>query len=388
MSFKGDSMRRSVAIGILIAVIVAIVVGIRIYLSTSKQQGEELATKTTVTTVAMQQSRVVVRGAGATFPLLQIERWIKEFRKSHSSIVITYQGVGSGAGQAQFFEKTVDFCGSDPPLSRDKWLEYKGKVLQVPYLLGAVVVVYNLPEAKGKTLNLSGEVLALIYRGDIVYWDDPRIARLNPGMHLPHKKIRVVYRADASGTQQIFTLYLHKAAPNVWPREWVSKTMKSPIVKSGRALGGKGNPGVAQILESTPYSIGFVEWSYAIKEKLPIAAIENARGEFVKPSIESLMKAASAAAKHLPKDPTEDFSRDLDFIVYANGSKAYPLTSWTHFVLWKSYEPSKARAIATFLKWIYSEGYEHIVPGYAPPPLEIKQLLLKAAEIIEESFSR
>ncbi len=363
-------MNRGLVLGIVIAVAVAAIVAAILVanpMSSSKH------------------SKVVLRGAGATFPLLQIEEWIKSFEKSHPDIVITYQGVGSGAGQSQFFAKTVDFCGTDPPLSRDRWLEYQGKVLQIPYLLGAVVVVYNVPEADGKTLNLSAEVLALIYRGDIVYWDDPRIAKLNPGLDLPHKEIKVVYRADASGTQQIFTLYLHKAAPSLWPKEWVSKTMKSPIVGSGRALGGKGNPGVVQIIKSTPYSIGFVEWSYAIKEHLPIAAIENARGEFVKPSIESLMEAAKAAAKLLPKDPREDFSKDLELIVFANASKAYPLTSWTHLVLWTSYESSKARALATFLRWIYDEGYKHIVPGYAPPPPEIRELLLEAAKILESS---
>lgn len=334
-------------------------------------------------------SRVVVRGAGATFPLLQIERWIDEFCREHPGIAISYQGVGSGAGQSQFFAKTVDFCGTDPPLTREKWREYRGKILQIPYLLGAVVVVYNVPEVRNRTLKLSAEVLALIYRGDIAYWDDPRIVKLNPGLGLPHEEIRVVYRADASGTQYIFTLYLYKAAPSIWSEEWISKIMKSPIVRSSRAIGGKGNPAVVQIIRNTPYSIGFIEWSYAIKEDLPIAAIENPLGEFIKPSIGSLIKAAKATAKHLPKDPREDFSGDVEQIVYANASGAYPLTSWTHIVLWVSYsDPAKADALAEYLRWIYRKGYNNLVPGYAPPPKDICELLIKASKIIESSSKR
>ncbi len=370
-----------------IAIAVLLVgIGLGIYLWSSYSHSGSIATSTSSSTAQHLEQRVVVRGAGATFPLLQIERWIALFSKEYPNIAIVYQGVGSGAGQSQFFEKAVDFCGSDPPLTHSVWERYRGRVLQIPYLLGAVVVVYNVPELNNKTLNLSAEVLALIYRGDIVYWDDPRIAKLNPAAKLPHKEIKVVYRADASGTQYIFTLYLHKAAPSLWPKEWVSKTMKSPIVGTGRALGGKGNPGVVQIIKSTPYSIGFVEWSYAIKEKLPIAAVENAHGEFVKPTIESLVAAARAAAQHLPHDPRDDFSNDLNLIVYANASKAYPLASWTHLVLWTSYsDKAKARALATFLRWIYEKGYNNIVPGYAPPPQEVRELLLKAASIIEKS---
>ena len=325
---------------------------------------------------------VVLQGAGATFPQPQLELWIKMFMQSHRGIVISYRGVGSGAGQSMFFEKTIDFCGSDPPLTHEQWARYRGSVMQVPYLLGAVVVIYNLPNFHG-VLNLSGKVLALIYRGAIVYWDDPRIQKLNPGAKLPHHRIVVVYRADASGTQYIFTLFLHKSAPKIWPWSLVSKAPKYPVMGSGRAFGGKGNPGVAQIVTSTPYSIGFVEWGYAIEKGLRIAAIVNACGKPVLPSVQRLVAAARSAVKHLPKDPRADFSEDLKFIVYSSSCNAYPIASWTHLILWTRYPEYKARALAEFLKWIALEGYKHVLPGYAPMPREGRELLLKAVEMLE-----
>lgn len=326
--------------------------------------------------------RVMLQGAGATFPQPQLELWIRMFMRSHPSIVISYRGVGSGAGQSMFFDKTIDFCGSDPPLTHEQWLRYRGRVMQIPYLLGAVVVIYNIPGFRG-VLNLSGRVLAMIYRGDIVYWDDPKIQALNPGAKLPHHEIVVVYRADASGTQYIFTLFLHKAAPRLWPSSLVSKAPKYPVMGSGRAFGGKGNPGVAQIVTSTPYSIGFVEWGYAIEKHLRIAAIVNVCGKPVLPSVKGLVAAAESAVKQLPQDPRDDFSRDLSLIVYSKSCEAYPIASWTHLILWTRYPRSKALALATFLKWIALEGYKHVLPGYAPMPREGRELLLKAVEILE-----
>ncbi len=331
---------------------------------------------------ASPSSTVVIQGGGATFPEPQLMLWIRMFMESHPSVVISYRGVGSGAGQSMFFEHTIDFCGSDPPLTHAQWERVRGKVMQIPYLLGAVVVIYNIPGFHG-VLNLSGRVLALIYSGKIVYWDDPRIQKLNPGARLPHRKIVVVYRADASGTQYIFTLFLHKSAPDVWPLSLVSKAPKYPVMGSGRAVGGEGNPGVAQVVTSTPYSIGFVEWGYALEKHLRVAAIENACGKFVTPSVESIEAAARSAVRGLPKDPRDDFSRDLQLIVYSNSCSAYPIASWTHLILWTSYPRAKARALAQFLTWIAVEGYRHVAPGYAPMPPEGRELLLKAVRILE-----
>ncbi len=332
---------------------------------------------------------VHLRGSGATFLQPQLEAWVQEFMKEYGNIVIEYQGVGSGAGQEQFFKGLTDFCGSDPPLSHEKWLEYKGKVLQLPVILGAVVIVYNVPEIpKSVHLNLSGEVLALIYKGEIEYWDDPRIKELNPGLadKLPHEKIIVVHRSDASGTTQIFTTFLHKAAPEIWPIELVGKTIDWPVDKVGRGVGGKGNPGVTANVINTKYSIGYVELAYALKNNLTIAAIRNREGVFVLPSTETIQSAAKHALKTklIPISPDGDFCKELDAIVYAPGKNSYPLTAFSHIFVWKTYEDkAKAEALKRFIEWIYTKGSKYIIEGYVAVPEEIKSIGLKAVELIE-----
>ncbi len=335
-----------------------------------------------------QNSKVKIIGAGATFPYPQLVRWINEFEKTHKNIKIEYTPTGSGEGQRRFFDKVVDFCGSDPPLSRDKWLMYKGKVMQIPYVLGAVVIVYNVPEIGNAQLVLSGEILAKIYKGDIIYWDDNEIKKLNPTIadKLPHNEIIVVKRADASGTQQIFTTFLYKSAPTIWPKELVGKLPNFPIEnkRPGKVLGGKGNAGVAEIIRNTPYSIGFVEWNYAEKTGMVYAKIINKYGQAILPSIDSLMSAAKGALKHLPKDPLADFSTDLDYIIYADDPNAYPITSWSHLILWIEYPEDKAKGLAEFLEWIIENGDKYIVEGYAPPPEELKDIIRNAVSILSK----
>ncbi len=359
---------RSFLIALIVITVLLVAVGVALYLYHNKE------------------TPVTLRGSGATFLQPQLEAWIQAFMKENPKITIEYQGVGSGAGQEQFFKGLTDFCGSDPPLSREKWSEYKGKVMQIPVILGAVVVVYNVPELpKDKHLRLDGETLALIYKGEIKYWDDSRIKKLNPELAqvLPHKEIVVAHRSDASGTTQIFTTFLHKAAPSVWGEELVGKTIDWPVDKTGRGVGGKGNPGVVSIVKSTEYSIGYVELAYALKNNLPTAMLKNKDGSFVLPS----KKAIQAAAKHaletglIPSSPLDDFSRELDAIIYAPGKDSYPITAFSHIFVWSHYDDkAKARALSEFLKWILSEGDKHIVEGYVAVPEDIKKIGLEAAE--------
>ena len=332
---------------------------------------------------------IYLRGSGATFPQPQLEAWIKEFMRKNGNIIIEYQGIGSGAGQEQFFKGLTDFCGSDPPLNYEKWLKYKDRVLQLPIILGAVAVAYNIPEIPVNIhLNLSGEVLALIYKGEIEYWDDPRIKGLNPELadKLPHEKIIVIHRSDASGTTQIFTTFLHKAAPEVWPIELIGKTIDWPIDKTGRGIGGKGNQGVTAILTSTKYSIGYVELAYALRNNLSIAAVRNREGIFVLPSTETIQSAAKYALETglIPTSPDGDFSKELDAIVYAPGKNSYPLSAFSHIFVWKTYEDkAKANALKEFIKWIYTEGSKYVIEGYVAVPENIKKIGLKATELIE-----
>ncbi len=372
------------ALRIVVAVITAlIIVGIAAAVASVFGSGIGGGGNSRTLKPATTSSPTYVKMGGATFPAPQYLAWIKSFMREYPSIRVSYELLGSGAGVSRFFDGTLDVAGSDPPLPHDVWVKHEGKVMQVPTLVGAVVVTYNIPGLNHVTLNLSGKVLALIYKGVIKYWDDPRIQELNPAVKLPHHEIFVVFRADASGTQLIFTTFLHKAAPSTWPSTLVGKAPAFPVAGSGRAAGGKGNPGVANLVMSNPYSIGFVEWSYALENNMSIAAIENAAGNFVKPSTESLISAARSAAKHLPRTPLGDFSKDEEYIIYPGGKDAYPLVAWTHLVIRVNYESqAKARAVAALLKWIAEKGELNIIPGYAPVPENVRQLMVEAANNI------
>ena len=333
-------------------------------------------------------SNVLLQGAGSSLVYPQLNEWIQRFY-TQSGIKISYQSVGSGAGLSMFFQNVTDFACSDPPLSKDMWKRYEGRVMQIPWLAGPVAIIYNIPELpKDAELKLDANILAGIYNGSIVYWDDDRIKMLNPDIAnmLPHKEIIPVYRTDASGTTEIFTTFLYKATNGAWSRDLVGKTVNWPVAATGRGIGGKGSEGVTQTVIQTPYSIGYVEWSYAILNNLPTASIKNAAGRFVKPSEKSVAEAL--ANVNIPQSPLDDFSNIVFESVYASGDNSYPITAVTHIVLWKKYQDSsKALALAKFLRWVVDEGYNNMIQGYVAPPQKIKNLLLEAANILEKQVA-
>lgn len=342
---------------------------------------------TTTTTTATQAasptpSMVVVTGSGSSFIAPQLYAWAQQVKNKYPWLVVEYESVGSGAGVSNFLQKVRDFGATDPPLPRDKWEQNKGKVIQMPVIMGPIAVIYNIPGVT-VSLNLTAEVLAGIYRGDIKYWDDPAIASLNPNVKLPHQEIIVVHRSDASGTTEVFTTFLNKAAPNLWPSTLVGKTVNWPVDATGRGVGAKGNEGVTQTVKTTPYSIGYVEWSYALDAGLPMAALKNPRGEFVTPSVEAVQRAV--AAVQLPASPLDDFTPVVGQIVYADSPGAYPLVSFSFLVFWTEYPRDKAEAIKTFIQYINTEGQStgNIVKGYVPIPEQVRQLNLKALNLIQ-----
>lgn len=324
---------------------------------------------------------VTLQGAGSTFIAPQLYQWADSFSRQNPGVTISYASVGSGAGIAQFREGTVDFAASDPPLSRQAWQELRGQALQIPVVLGAVAVVYNIPGLEGQ-LRLTGEVLALIYQGEIEQWSDERIARLNPGLQLPDEDIIVVHRSDSSGTTQVFTTFLHKSAPHAWPAELVGKTIDWPVDKTGRGVGGKGNEGVTQTVLNTPYSIGYVELSYAIENGLQTTLLRNGNGEFVAPTREAVQEAVEAILDLLPGSPADDWSKALDLIVYPRGG-GYPLVSFTFLVFKTQYPPEKVDAIKRWIEYINTQGQEELVQGYFPIPEALRQVNLKALEMIQ-----
>ncbi len=352
--------------------------------ATSSPASTAASHTSTSSSATTQLAGVRIYGSGATFPAAQYDVWFSEFRKE-TGIDVEYRPVGSGRGVQDFIQGLVDFAGSDPPLPHNIWLRAKekyGGVLQAPTIAGAIVVVYNIPGVKVH-LNLTGDVLAKIYMGEIRYWDDPAIQKLNPGVKLPHKEIVPVYRSDSSGTTQYFTYYL-----TLSNKEWAEKYGYGKVWKvQGVGIGATGNPGVAAAVKNTPYSIGYVEYAYALRYNLSIAALAPpGRSDiFLLPSVESIQKTLAKVAEKLPS-PDADWSNTFGLSIKAASEVGgYPLTAYTHIVLRKKYnDPKKCEALKMLLEWIYKANIEkkYIVKGYVPLPKPMAEKLLEAAKLL------
>jgi phosphate transport system substrate-binding protein len=295
---------------------------------------------------------LLINGAGATFPFPLYSKWFNQYNQLHPDLKFNYQSIGSGGGVKQITEKTVDFGASDAPLS-DAELQKAPGVLHIPTVLGSVAVVYNgLPEG----LKLSSEVLAEIFMGTVTHWNDPKIAASNPGMKLPDTAITVAHRSDGSGTTAVFTDFLAKVS-----NDWKTKVGAAKSVKWPAGLGGKGNEGVTGLVKSTPGAIGYVELAYAKQNKLAMAAIKNADGQYVLPTIDSTSEAAAGA--QMPADYRVS-------ITNAKGKGAYPIASFTYILIYKDQsDAAKGKAVADFLWWAIHDGQKNASPlDYAPLP--------------------
>jgi len=267
-----------------------------------------------------------------------------------------YQSIGSGGGIKQISSRTVDFGASDGPMTDEQLKQAPSEVLHIPTVLGAVVATYNLPG--NPKLSFTPDVLADIFLGKITKWNDARIAAANSGVQLPDQPILVVHRSDGSGTTYIWVDYLSKVSP-----EWQQKVGKGTSVNWPVGLGGKGNEGVAGQVKNTPGALGYVELAYAVKNKMPVAAVKNAAGKFVEPTIASTTAAAAGAAKSMPADFRVSLTN-------APGEEAYPIASFTWLLVYKD-QPNelKGRALAKFLWWMSHEGKKYADDLlYAPLP--------------------
>jgi phosphate transport system substrate-binding protein len=326
--------------------------------------------------------RVTLLGAGASFPYPLIAKWAQEYETlTNGMVVVNYQSIGSGGGIKQITERAIDFGASDAPLTQDEAKRAPG-ILHIPEAIGAVVIVYNLPGIDGK-LKLSGDVIADIYLGKISRWSDPRIASMNEGVGLPDREIVVVKRSDSSGTTFIFTDYL-SAASGEWARSvGRGKVFNYPDPVGARGVQAKGNEGVTAVVKQTPYSIGYVELTYAIQNDLRHALIRNRAGRFVEANFETIANAASASAPKLPKG---DEPWDKVSIVDAEGDASYPISSFTYLLVYKdlSYmDKDKARALVDFLKWAVTEGQKYCKGlYYVPIPAEVQRLNLETIAMI------
>lgn len=312
-------------------------------------------------------SAQTLNGAGATFPNPIYSKWFSEYAAAHPGIHINYQSVGSGAGIRQVSEGTVDFGASDGPMTDQQIAESKVPVIHIPTVLGAVVPVYNIPGVTGN-LNLAPDVIADIYLGKITKWNDPRLAKDNPGVKFPSTAILPVYRSDGSGTTYIFTDFLSKVSP-----DFAKKIGKSTSVKWPVGIGQKGNEGVAGMVRQSPSSFGYVELIYALQNKMTYGAVRNASGKFVLATTDGVTAAAAAAAKTMPADYRVS-------ITNAQGDTSYPISSFTWFLIpTHSSDAAKTQTLKDFLTWMLDNGEKEASSmGYAPLPEQVQTMVRKS----------
>jgi phosphate transport system substrate-binding protein len=292
--------------------------------------------------IAASASAAEISGAGATFPYPIYAKWAAAY-KGASGMNLNYQSIGSGGGIAQIKAKTVTFGASDMPL-KPKDQEAAGLVM-FPTVIGAEVIIYNVPGIPSNTLVLDGPTIADIYLGKIAKWNDPEIKRLNPSANLPGSPITVVHRSDGSGTTFIFANYLSKVS-----KEWSDKVGAGTAVDWPVGIGAKGNEGVAGNVAQTAGSIGYVEYAYAMQSHLRYTKLKNHDGQVVSPTMASF----KASASHADWDHADHFYMIL---TDQPGAESWPIENPTFILMHK--QPSDAGASAEalkFFKWAYANG--------------------------------
>ncbi len=303
-----------------------------------------------------------INGAGASFPYPIYAKWAEAY-KAKTGVGMNYQSIGSGGGIKQITAKTVDFGASDAPLTVEK-LDEIG-LMQFPTVMGGVVPVVNLKGIKPGQLKITGPVLADIYLGKITHWNDAALAKLNPGAKLPKEKISVVHRADGSGTTFIFTHYLSKVNP-----AFKEKIGNNTSVSWPAGVGGKGNEGVASYVQRLNGAIGYVEYAYALQNKLTYMQMQNQAGKFVKPDSASFQAAAASA----------DWKGTPGFNLMLTdqpGAKSWPITGATFILVYKKQDkPETAREVLKFFDWAYHNGGKMAESlDYVPMPASVVKLV-------------
>ena len=296
-----------------------------------------------------------LNGAGSTFINPLFSKMFAVYPNAKCGANVNYQSIGSGAGINDLLKGIVDFGATDAPMSDAQLSQStRGPILHVPVTIGAVAISYNLSGVTDH-LKLSGPVIASIFLGTIKFWDDPQIKALNSGVNLPHQSITVVHRSDGSGTTGIFTQYLTAVSP-----EWKSKVGAGTTVNWPTGVGGKGNAGVAAQVKSTAGAIGYNELAYVLTNNIQYAAVQNANGKAVLPSVDS----AKTAAGNISTIPP-----DLRFyFVNAPGDGSYPITGFTWAIVYqKQTNADKGWAVADMLWWVTHDGQQYATPlNYVP----------------------
>jgi phosphate ABC transporter phosphate-binding protein len=322
-----------------------------------------------VPNIALAQ-QMTLNGAGATFPFPLIDTWRVEYQTVKPDVNINYQSIGSGGGVKQFIEKTVDFGATDAPLTTEEIQQATGTV-HIPETIGSVVAAYNLPI---EGLKLTGPILADIFLGKITKWNDPKIQSINSGLSLPAEDIVVVHRSDGSGTTFVWTDYLSNVSS-----AWDQQVGKGKSIQWPVGVGAPGNEGVANSINTTPNSIGYVELAYAITTGMKHAAIQNQAGNFIQASINSTEAAVAAAASSFPAgdQPWTNVT-----VVNAPGADSYPIASFSYLLLYKELttnpslnDQNKAQNLVDFINWAITDGQQFAPDlAYVPLPDQVVQL--------------
>jgi phosphate transport system substrate-binding protein len=312
---------------------------------------------------AMAQAQTAtISGAGATFPFPIYSQWAHKYNQI-TGVKINYQSIGSGGGIAQIKAKTVSFGASDEPLKAEDLA--KAGLIQFPMVVGGVVPVVHIKGVAPGQLRLTAEVLAKIFLGQITKWDDAALKHLNPQLQLPSQAITVVHRADGSGTTWIFTNFLDKKSP-----DWRQKVGSGKAVAWPAGVGGKGNEGVAAYVQRMDGAIGYVEYAYALQNKMSHTLLQNREGQFVAPSIKSFQAAAANA----------DWKSAPGFYLVLTdqpGAETWPITG-ASFILMHQQQPqaAPAQAMLKFFDWCYRFGAEMAEKlDYVPIPINVVDLV-------------
>jgi phosphate transport system substrate-binding protein len=314
--------------------------------------------------------RITINGAGATFPFPLIDTWRVEYENIKPEVSINYQSIGSGGGVKQFIEKTVDFGATDAPLTPEEAQQVPDTV-HIPETIGSVVPAYNLPV---EGLKLTGPILGDIFLGKITKWNDPKIQSINSGLSFPAEDIVVIHRSDGSGTTYVWTDYLSNISS-----AWEQQIGKGKSVQWPVGVGAPGNEGVANSVNTTPNSIGYVELAYVITTGMKHASVQNQADNFIQGSLDSTKAAVAAAAPSLPKgdQPWSDVS-----MVNAPGTDSYPIASFSYLLLYKELttnpglnNQNKVQSLVDFINWAIADGQQFAPDlGYVPLPEQVVQL--------------
>jgi len=324
-----------------------------------------------VTSFGANSNSNVLLGAGSTFVYPLFSKLFAEYAKENH-VMVNYQSIGSGGGILQLTNKTIDFGDSDAPLNDEQTKKMGAPVLHIPMCSGAVVISYNLPGLKG-TLQLTPDVLANMFLGKITKWNDPKIAKINPGAALPATSVFIIHRSDGSGTTNIFTTYLSKVNS-----DWNTKPGKGSAINWPAGLGGKGNEGVSGLIKQTPGAIGYIELAYAMQNNMTFADIQNSSGNFITPNVASTSAAGNIT---IPDDAKVSLTNTA-------AKDGYPISGFTWVLIYKeqNYDGrslQRAQKMLKLLWWNIHDGQKYCkgldYAPLSPAAVAVGEKILKSA---------